>query len=75
MRSQQQTRIPLRMAILNLVHELMHAFGYKLLFLHNKFDLILWQVPNMTRMRRREQTALQLIKMIMAGIFLVVVIS
>ena len=27
MRSQQQSRIPLRMAILNLVHELMHAFG------------------------------------------------
>ena len=27
MRSQQQDRIPLRMAILNLVHELMHAFG------------------------------------------------
>jgi len=29
MRSQQQDRIPLRMAILNLVHELMHAFGAK----------------------------------------------
>merc|ERR1719402_1474114 len=27
MRSQQQIRIPLRMAVLNLVHELMHAFG------------------------------------------------
>jgi len=29
MRSRQQSRIPLRMAILNLVHELMHAFGAK----------------------------------------------
>jgi len=29
MRSKQQSRIPLRMAILNLVHELMHAFGAK----------------------------------------------
>ena len=27
MKSLQQTRIPLRMAVLNLVHELMHAFG------------------------------------------------
>jgi hypothetical protein len=33
MRSQQQNRIPLRMAILNLVHELMHAFGKKASFL------------------------------------------
>lgn len=29
MRSQQQPRIPLRMAVLNLVHELMHSFGAK----------------------------------------------
>ena len=27
MKSQQQSRIPLKMAVLNLVHELMHAFG------------------------------------------------
>ena len=27
MKSLQQSRIPLRMAVLNLVHELMHAFG------------------------------------------------
>ena len=35
MRSQQQDRIPLRMAILNLVHELMHAFGT-----HSRLSLI-----------------------------------
>lgn len=29
MKSQQQSRIPLKMAVLNLVHELMHAFGAK----------------------------------------------
>ena len=28
-RSQQQPRIPLRMSVLNLVHELMHSFGAK----------------------------------------------
>ena len=30
MKSQQQSRIPLKMAVLNLVHELMHAFGESL---------------------------------------------
>ena len=32
MKSQQQSRIPLKMAVLNLVHELMHAFGDHIMY-------------------------------------------
>ena len=35
MKSQQQSRIPLKMAVLNLVHELMHAFGDHTLIISN----------------------------------------
>ena len=52
MKSQQQSRIPLKMAVLNLVHELMHAFGDHMLTISNfTHDVPMTQGRSMTRTR------------------------
>ena len=40
MKSRQQSRIPLKMAVLNLVHELMHAFGEAMIIINRLNDLV-----------------------------------
>ena len=66
MKSQQQSRIPLKMAVLNLVHELMHAFGET----NMKHDNVsfLFQAPSTTRRRLRTPRALLMTRRRTAGI-------
>ena len=67
MKSQQQSRIPLKMAVLNLVHELMHAFGDHIMCTHDVLTNDT-QGRSMTRTRLTTPSVLPETRRLMAAI-------